>query len=252
MKILVCIKQVIDPDSPLELGKDRAWPEKTGRLSFRMNRYDDYALEEALLINEKVPGCEVHAVTVGPERASAVVRKAMEMGVREGFHIITGEGYLPAEYTASLISTYARYKDYDLILCGVISEDLSQGIVGPLVAVKLSLPCAVSALSLEIDTDNNRVMVESELESGLSENVRMFLPAVVTVQSGINRPRYPSLSNVMRAKKAEVHTIDGGSIPEPAVALSVPEVVRKGKVLQGTIGEKADLLYGVLHGHHLL
>ena len=124
MKILACVKQV--PDSSDTLAID----EKTGRIVFkpstvfRMNRYDEFALEEALLIKEKFSGTSVHALSFGPERAGTTVRRALEMGADHGIHMLfTPDIYVSPFNTAWFIASYARKKDYDLIMAGVMAED---------------------------------------------------------------------------------------------------------------------------------
>ncbi|PKL39037.1 MAG: hypothetical protein CVV44_09220 [Spirochaetae bacterium HGW-Spirochaetae-1] len=252
MKILVCIKQVRDDTSPIMIGSEGKDYLDDGNTVFRMNRLDEYALEEAILIREKNKGIVVDAVSVGPDRARAVVRKALEKGADNGFHIVTGEAaYAPPLVTAALLASFARSGDYDLILTGVMSEDDMNGQTGSMLAGFLGLPCAVSVIEEEIN-GNAFIDVTSELEGGMREQAVISMPCVLTIQSGINRPRYPSLSNVLRAKTQEIITRDGTEQAEQdggmaQVTLSYPVKTGRGIILDGTPEEKAIQLLDILH-----
>jgi len=252
MKILVCIKQVRDDTSPIMIGPEGKDYQDDRNAVFRMNRLDEYALEEAILIREKNPGTVVDAVSVGPERVRAVVRKALEKGADNGFHIVTGEAaYAPPLATAGFLASFARSGEYDLILTGVMSEDDMNGQTGSMLAGFLDLSCAVSVIAEEIG-ENAVIDVISELEGGMREHAVISMPCVLTIQSGINRPRYPSLSNVMRAKTQEIVTVDGTEQDEQAggmeqVSLSYPLKTGHGVILTGTPEEKAVALLDILH-----
>jgi electron transfer flavoprotein beta subunit len=256
MKILVCIKQVVDPESPLVIGADGNWIDEKQKITLRMNSYDDYALEEALLLAERFPDTVVDAVTVGPARSRPVVVKALEKGARNGFLLAADAVPLGAFGTASALADFAKGRDYDCIMCGVISEDLMQGMTGPALAALLGVPCAVAVMRAEFDPQGRSVEVECELEGGLREGIRLSMPCLLAIQSGINRPRYPSLSNVLRAKTAEIVVMEacipasGGLGARPV--LEYPERGQKGIVIQGSPGEKAGALAGIFHEKALL
>ena len=251
LKILVCVKQVLSQDGPIEI--DSADP--SGRSLFAgnapwyvLNRFDEFALEEALRVKEAIPGTSLHALTVGPARAEAVLRRALGMGADHGVHLLTREGAEPSPFQiSSWVTARAEARTYDLILTGVMAEDSQEGLCGPLIAERLDLPCAASVVSFRISPEQNRVEVEKEMENGRREKWRLLLPAVLTMQSGINKPRYPSLSHVLRARKQALEIIDVGSLPkdEPRQSLVryvLPEKVRTGRVLTGTPEEKAGRL----------
>ncbi len=258
MKILVCVKQVHDTESPLEIDGDRRWVRDDGPIAFRMNRYDEFALEEAVLIRESLGDVTVDAISAGPPRFSSTLKKSLEKGAANGIHIIyEAGGYCPPSLTAALIADYARDKSYDLILCGVMAEDDMQCQVGPLIAARLGLPCAVSVVNEAIGPDRKTVTVECELEGGINERIELPLPCLLAIQSGINRPRYPSLSNVLRAKEQKLVTIpaDPGLLtqaPEKPVTVTYPEKGSTGVVISGTREEKAEQLLAILHERSLL
>jgi len=258
MKILVCVKQVANPETSLEPDLDRRWIQESESTEFRMNRFDEYALEEALLIKEAFPDVTIDALSVGPLRVSEVVRQAMSKGANNGIHILRKETvYCPASITAQLIATYAGSTSYDLILAGVMAEDDMLCQVGPMVASLLSLPCAVSVISETLDVKNLVVEVDCEMEGGMTEKVVLSLPAVLTIQSGINRPRYPSLSNILRANSQELMVIEADSpekhqLKETLLSIRRPEKTTQTIMLEGTAEEKAEKLVKLFHQKSLL
>lgn len=253
MKILTCIKQVPDSGETLEINP------QTGRIAykpltvFRMNRFDEFALEEALLIRERLEGSEVHAVSVGPERVGTTIRRALEMGADHGIHILTpADDYLCPFTVASLLASRIRSGEYDVIMTGVMAEDDMEGQTGQILAALLDLPCASSVIRTRVEQGPREIAVEREIEGGRRLSVLMEIPAVLTIQPGINTPRYPSLSHVMRARRQPIETIpvDVGSLPEPQVVLagiSLPDTSSQGVFLQGSAREKAREMTRVLH-----
>ncbi len=258
MRILVCIKQVRDTESPVEISGDSVWISEEGPIVFRMNRYDEFALEEAVLIREALGDVIVDALSVGPARFSSTLKKSLEKGAASGIHILYDhEGYCPPSLIAALIADYARDKDYDLILTGVMAEDDMQCQVGPLVAAHLGLPCAVSVVRETINPAEKTITVECEMEGGINETIRIPIPCLLTIQSGINRPRYPSLSNVLRAKEQKLITINADNpvtpgTPERLIAVSYPERGTGGVIIGGTAEEKAEQLLAILHEKSLV
>ena len=253
MKILVCIKQVADPEGAVFATDDRI--EYGNNPRWRMNRYDEYALEEALLIREAFPGTTVDAVSVGPLRAEITIRRSLEMGVGRGIHILTGEeGVADPARIACRIASYAEGEAYDLILCGVMSEDDMNGQTGPMIAARLGLSCATAVLSLMLDSTVRTVSVEREIDALTREAVVLTLPAVITVQSGINKPRYPSLSHVLRARSQDlvlVSEADGFVRDTILLGFNAPSSSRAGLIFEGTALEKAEQLVSYLHAQGL-
>ena len=252
MKILVCTKQVLDSDVPVEIDASGRWIRLLANPLYRMNRFDEYALEEALKLREVFPPSSIDALSVGPPRVAATVRRALEMGANEGIHILVqDEEYRMPFEIASLISAYARDKCYDLILTGVMAEDDMQCQVGPILAELLNYPCATSVIFEKLEPERGVIYVERETEGGVRETMEMELPALLTIQSGINRPRYPSLSHVLRAKSQPPVTLAAESLKPPPpreclVRLVRPEGTRGGVLLTGMPQEKAQRLLQLL------
>jgi electron transfer flavoprotein beta subunit len=258
MNILVCVKQVHDTESPVEIAGDPAWVREDGPIAFRMNRYDEFALEEAVLIRESLVDVTVDAISVGPERSSSTLKKSLEKGAANGIHIIhDAVGYCPPSVTAALIADYAGDRAYDLILTGVMAEDDMQCQVGPLIAARLGLPCAVSVVKETISLTDRTITAECELEGGINETIRIPMPCLMTIQSGINRPRYPSLSNILRAREQKLVTVQAkvgqfSRVPEQLVSISYPEKGTKGVLITGTTEQKAEQLLAILHEKSLI
>jgi electron transfer flavoprotein beta subunit len=256
MKLLVCVKQVRDIDGPLSINQEGSWVAHEAKTAFRMNRFDEFALEEALLIRDHIAHdkqTSIDAVSVGPPRTTSTLKKAMAMGADAGIHILVGQDrYMSPFDTASLIASYAKDKAYDMILAGVMAEDDMCCLVGQFIAETLEYSCATSVIHQEIINEGREISVEREIESGRRECLRLSLPAVLTIQSGINTPRYASLSNIIRARDQKIITIDAGNLHtlgkrEEIVSLSHPEHSLKGFFIHGTQREKAQKLLRILH-----
>ncbi len=258
MKILVCVKQVANPETSLEADPDGRWILESDDVEFRLNRFDEYALEEAMRIKEAFPEVTIDAISVGPLRAGEAVKQALSKGADNGIHILRDEkGYCRADTTAQLISRYAGSTSYDLILAGVMAEDDMLCQVGPMVASLLSLPCAVSVISEKLDVKNHVVAVDCEMEGGMVEKAVLTLPAVLTIQSGINRPRYPSLSNILRANAQELIVVEADCpendpLKEALLSFKRPEKSTRTILLEGTAEEKAEQLIKLFHQKSLL
>ncbi len=252
MRLLVCVKQVPDPDLLHALDESGRAVRLPAASAFKMNRYDEFAVEEAVLIKERQADTTIDVLTVGPERAAEALRRAIGMGADHGIHILTGPAEPPGPaQIAAWIAALARPKGYGLVLTGVMSEDLMQAQVGPLLAARLGLPCATGVVAASIDHEGGRVRVEREIEAGAREVVEIDLPAVLTLQSGINQPRYPTLSHLLRANRQALETADAGTLPpaaatETLIRLAPPQRRRTGTVLAGSRAEKAGRLLAIL------
>ena len=258
MNILVCVKQVPESEADMTIDESSQWVRIGGGAEFRMNRFDECAVEEAVRIKEGFPDTSIEVLSIGPSRVETVIRRAIGMGVDNGIHMITArdEFYDPFAI-ATWIAAVARSGMYDLIFTGVMSEDMMQGQIGPLTAELLSIPCATAVVSESLSLDMNTILVEREVEEGYRETVELDLPALLSIQTGINKPRYPSLSNLLRASQLSVRTIQTGKLDEPAKQqviqdVRLPQNVRNGIFLKGSAEEKADQLIKLLHGRSLL
>jgi electron transfer flavoprotein beta subunit len=258
MKILVCVKQVPDSTDTLRIDERTNLLSYTAETAFRMNRFDEFALEEALLIKESLPGILVDALSVGPERVSATVQRALGMGADHGIHILDEtEGYRSPFTVASLIAACVRARKYDLIMTGVMAEDTMASQTGQIIAALLDLPSASSVIKEEIRPERAEAMVEREIEGGNREAMRLRMPAVLTIQPGINFPRYPSFSKVMRARTyaQELIRAEDLAIERPRESCRrvwIPEPASQGVFIEGSPREKAQKLIRLLHEKSLL
>ena len=252
IKILVCIKQVPVSDAPIEIHDAGSWAVPEEGAEYRINRYDECALEEALQIRDAGAADSVAVASVGPLRVEAALRRALGMGADRAAHVITdGDGFVSPFVVAGWLAALAKREGADLIFTGMLSEDLMQGQVGVILSELLGWPCAAGVIDQRLKDGKDRIRVEREIEGGSRECLEMDLPAVLTIQTGINRPRYPSLSNMLRANRTQIETIDSASLgevdPRQIVAWSgYPARTRAGRRLAGDTGEQARELCAVL------
>jgi electron transfer flavoprotein beta subunit len=203
MKIAVCLKQVISPDAPLAVD-ERGWI-REAELPRETNEPDLHALELALTLRDKLQG-EVTVVTVGPESAVSVLRDALARGADHALHIADNEGLAREPlHTARAIANTLRERRYDLILAGLQSMDFGHGQTGVMIAELLDLPHV--SMVVEVAPAQERLRVRRELEAGSNQWWDVPLPCVLTIQSGINRPRYAGVKGIMMAKKRPVRII---------------------------------------------
>ena len=250
MKILVCVKQVPDMESRFKVNGTGVWYEETD-LAFRMNEYDEYAVEQAVQLKEQLGEApDVTVLSIGPDRVGETVKKALAMGCDRAVHIQDPAIQLKDPWqVASIIAAFARDKGFDLILTGMQSQDRGSAQVGVTVAERLGLPCATTLVGFAYN--DGTITVKRELEGGLKGVVRMRLPAVVTCQLGLNTPRYPTLPNIMKAKKKEflAHPVADFLREEPLCATASfhpPAKKGGGLVLEGDVNDMADRLLGIL------
>lgn len=251
MKILVCIKQVPESDNSFIIDDPQNWI-CSELFSYKMNRFDESAIEEALSIKDRYKSVVIDVLSVGPENSKDIIRRALGMGADAGIHIFCdADGYISPFLTASCIAYCIKENFYDLIFTGAMSEDYMQGQVGPLTAEMAGLPCVSFVVKQAISNDQKNIYVEREFDGGLIESFELKLPALFTIQGGINKPRYPSLSNMLRANRAEIKTIHSDLIcktdPKPVtLRMTIPEKRREGYVLSGSVQEKAAKLIRIL------
>ena len=205
MKIAVLIKQVPVSDSTFRPAENELWIEE-GHIQYEMNENDSFALEEALLIKEKQGEGEVVVVCMGPSgRAPRVIREALAKGADRALHIVEEDSFeTDPHQIAHILFESIQSESFDLIFSGLQSVDLGMGQTGVLLGAMLGMSTATLAMSTEIQ--ENKIRVKRELESGWFQWVTLPLPASVSIQSGINTPRYPSPKGIMGAKKKEIKT----------------------------------------------
>ncbi len=197
MKIAVCIKRVPDMETRFKIAADGTSVDQTG-LKFDMSDFDGYAVEVALRLKEKEGQGDITVISLGPSVVQETLRKALSMGADRAIQLETDS--VPFDGLAIAKALAAELKDggFDLILFGRMAIDSSNQTVGPMTAVLLDLPCLTAASSLDIE--GGRATARRELEGG-AEIFEFQLPAVISIDEGIARPRLPSLKGIMGAKK---------------------------------------------------
>ena len=211
MKSLVLVKQVPSADSPFRLNGAGTWIDESN-LTYGLNDYDRYALEELLRLKDKGAVSEVVALTVGPERAATALRTCLATGADRAIHVKDAalEGSDPLSL-ARVIREAIKDEGFSLVLAGLQADDDNYGQIGPLLARLCDMPCATAVMALGL-VDGVRVRAERELENNRLQVIELTLPALITVQTGINEPRYASLKGIMAAKKKEIRTVALGDL----------------------------------------
>jgi len=219
VKIAVCVKRVPDMDVRFRIGSDGSSVDETG-VKLDLNDFDAWAVEAALQLKEKAGQGEVVVVSLGPNTVQETIRKALSMGADRGIHLQADRIPFDSYVIASAI--WAELKDgaYDLILFGKLSPDTSNGATGTIVAELLGLP-SVSAIS-KLEIANGKGTAKREIE-GAQEIVEFPLPAVLTVDEGLNTARYLSLKGIMAAKKKSLES-KPAQLGEPKVKIEKLEL----------------------------
>jgi electron transfer flavoprotein beta subunit len=242
MKIAVCIKQVPSREWHPRLNDDKTWI-RDQDANFEMNEPDAYALEEALRLKEKHGG-EVVVCSAGPARVAQVIREALARGADRAIHV-EDDGLASADafVTSSALAAAMKDEKFDLILTGLQSDDQGFAQVGVILAEKLGLPHATIIMEVQVQAASLRI--KRELEGGWFQWVAMPLPAVLTIQSGINQLRYATLKGIMAAKKKEIRKAAAPASASPTqkiVSLYVPEKGKKTQMISGSPAEAAKEL----------
>lgn len=247
MNIVVCVKHVPDTEVPIKIRADGRGVEESG-LNFVLNFYDEHGVEEALRIKERLGGT-VTLVTAGPARAVEALRTGLAMGADAAIHIQDPAlASLDHVGTARVLAAAIKSLSADLVLCGKLSTDDNAAVVGPAVAEYLGLPQATAITKLELG--EGKATAHREVE-GAVEVLEVKLPAVITVERGINEPRYPSLPGIMRAKRTPVtaRTLAdlGITTPPPAhvelLGMTPPPKRQAGRRLEG---EPAEVVHSLV------
>jgi len=256
LKILVCMKQVPQKDAPLKLNEAGTWIRE--EVSYEVNEPDAYALEEALRQKEKHTG-EVVVITSGPARAQQVLREALAKGADRAIHLeddkLVG---LDAFNTARALAAAIKDEKFDLIFTGLQSDDYGYAQTGVILAELLGWPHAT--IIMQIEKTDGGIRVKRELEAGYFQYVDMPLPAVLTIQSGINKLRYATLIGIKQAKNkpmrkvslAEVQAAIGENL-QKIERLYVPEKTKQTEHIEGAPAEIAKKLVDKLRNElHVL
>jgi electron transfer flavoprotein beta subunit len=200
MNVVVCVKYVPDTEAPIRIRPDGQGIDEAG-LPYKINYYDEHAVEEALRIRERLGGT-VTAITAGPAASAQALRHALAMGADAALHIddaaLAGADHLGV---ARALAAAVAAQGCDLVLCGKLSTDDNAAVVGPALAEYLGFPQATAVTRLEPGDGTATAYREVE---GAIEVLEIPLPAVVTVERSINEPRYPSLPGIMKAKRTSI------------------------------------------------
>ena len=235
MKILVAIKEVPSRDSQLRVASSGTWIEQDA-LSYEINEPDAYALEEALQLKEKHGG-EVIVLCAGPERASQTIREALAKGADRAIHLVI-EDALDTLGLARLLAGAVASEKPDLILTGLQSDDIGSSQTGVVMAELLGM--THSTIIMQVEVKDAAIRVKRELEGGWFQYIEMPLPAVLTIQSGLNKLRYATLMGIKKAKNKEVRRLapaDLGGVPVSVVAAARIYAPKKNKQSQIFTGD---------------
>src|SRR5512135_2951642 len=239
------MKQVPQKDAPLKINEKGTWIRED--VSYEVNEPDAYALEEALRQKEKHGG-EVVVVTAGPARAQQVLREALAKGADRAIHLEDDRfAHLDSYNVARTIAAAVKDEQFDLVFTGLQSDDFGAAQTGVILAELLGWPHAT--IIMQIEKSDGGIRVKRELEAGYFQFVDMPLPAVLTIQSGINKLRYATLIGIKQAKSKPLRKVALGEVQQALSPnllklerLHVPQKTKNTEVLQGSAGEIAKKL----------
>ena len=245
MNIFVCLKQTPARDSVIRTTGSRPWIDEFD-LAYEMNEPDAFALEEGLRLKEQHGG-EVVVVSAGPDRAASAIREALAKGADRGI-LVEDEGFAQADTlaTAKALAAALSRESPDLILTGLQSDDAGFGQTGVILAELLDLPHAT--IIMEINFSDEGIRVKRELEAGWFQTIEMPLPALLTIQSGINKLRYATLMGIKKARKKPLDrrsAQDLGAVLESSQIIErlyEPRKTKETQFLEGSPRQAAEKL----------
>jgi len=249
MKIAVLIKQVPGSESALPINDNYSWVEESS-VTFVMNPPDNFALEEALLIKEDRGEGEVVVLSMGPHRVQKVIREGLAKGADRGIHIEEDESIeIDPLLIAQKFVDVLKNENFDLIFTGLQSDDTGMGQTGALIGEILGMSTAT--LVIETDIQDGVARVKKELESGWFQWVELPLPASISIQSGLNNPRYPSLKGIMGAKKKEIKYIGSSDLSvedkyQIIEKLFIPQTSKQTEIIEGHEDEVVERIVQIL------
>ena len=247
MLFAVCIKQVVTREWQVRVNEAKTWV-RDQDASWELNEPDAYALEEALRLREKHGG-EVVVISAGPARVTQVLREALARGADraihvDGDHLATADAFTAAD----ALATALKNEKVDLVLTGLQSDDQGFAQVGVVLAEKLGVAHSTIIMEVQV-TPPSQLRVKRELEGGWFQWIAMPLPAVLTIQSGINQLRYATLKGIMAAKKKEVKVVPapaGAAARQRIASVYLPEKAKQTRMIDGSAAEAAKELVRVL------
>jgi electron transfer flavoprotein beta subunit len=246
MKIAVCIKQVPTREWQPRLNDDKTWVREQD-VSYEMNEPDAYALEEGLRLREKHGG-EVVVCSAGPTRVQQVIREALARGADRAIHVEDPAlGAAEAYAAAAALAPPMAEEKFDLILTGLQSDDQGHAQFGPVLAARLQMPHSTIIMAVEVSQPAGSgraetMRVKRELEGGWFQWVGMPLPALLTIQSGINQLRYATLKGIMAAKKKEIRKVAPAAAVvsrQKVLGLYAPQKQKQTVMIGGSAAEAA-------------
>lgn len=256
MKVLVAVKEVTEVGDNFEISEDRI---DERFLEYDLNEWDDYAVEEAVQIQEANDDVEVVSVTIGPERAEETIRMALAKGVDRAVRIwdddIAAQELLDVGAKTELLAAVVAEEEPDLVLSGVQANDDAFGATGVALADAIGYQWAAVVNAVELDREAGQVSVHRELEGGIEELTEITLPAVLTIQTGINEPRYASLRGIRQAQSKEIAQQTSGDLGVESEMIASelamkdmyePESESETELFDGSPDEQAGQLAGLL------
>lgn len=256
MKVLVTVKEVAEVADDFEIEGTEVGERY---LEYDLNEWDDYAVEEAVQLKEDGPAEEVVAVTIGPERSEETIRMALAKGADRAVRVwddaLEDVDLLDVEAKTTLLEAVVEEEDPDLVLTGVQSGDDNFGATGVSLADELGFQWGAVVNALDYDHEAGVAHVHRELEGGVEELTDVPLPAVLTIQTGINEPRYASLRGIRQAQSKEIAPkslddlgLDAGAVESDLdlTAMYEPESESDAEIFEGDAGETAGKLAEVL------
>ena len=239
MKVVVCVKQIAALGDEVEFTDDERNVDPDF-LDYALNEWDSYATEEALQLVERAGEGEVVVVSVGDEDSEDAMRRALAMGAGRGIRVWSPElaGADPIT-VARVLAEVVRGESADLVLCGVQSSDSVQAATGIALAELLELPGV--AVVTKISLGDGTATVHRELEGGLVDVVEVDTPCVLTIQTGINEPRYATLRAIKQAEQKEIEVREPGDLGEPASRVRRMFVPPKGEGAEMLDGSPAEV-----------
>ncbi|MCU0286774.1 MAG: electron transfer flavoprotein subunit beta/FixA family protein [Acidobacteria bacterium] len=250
MNIYVCIKQVPDTEATL-LVKDGVTINEND-IKWIMSPYDEYALEEALKLKEKLPGSTVTVMTLGPSRVESTLRTGLAMGAENAVHIETTELFPDHKTVAAALGNAIKQDPaYGIIFLGKQAIDDDSYLTHIYLAEHLGIPVATNVIAFK--HDNDKVVVEREIDEGAREKIEMPVPCVVGATKGLNTPRYASLMGIMKAKKIPIKKL---SLQDAGISQAINKIKREklfapaekpqGRIIPGEVEDSVKELVKVL------
>jgi electron transfer flavoprotein beta subunit len=237
MKVVVCVKQVAALGDEVEFADDERDVDPDF-LDFALNEWDTYATEEALRLRDAAGDGEVVVVSVGDENVEDAMRRALAMGADRGIRVDIEERLDPLQ-TAHALAEVVRGESPDLVFCGVQSADAVQAATGTALAELLDLPRV--AVVTRIELADGTATVHRELEGGLVDVTEVDTPCLLTIQTGINEPRYATLRAIKQAEQKEIDVREPGDLGDPGYRVRRMFVPPKGEGAEMLDGSPADV-----------